>query len=143
MEAYEGRFESVYVALHPFVRVPESLALKATQKYPSDDQVLRFGEKCTWAEVAAESGIGTCARLNHAMLTAIQSIEEELCDYAACETLTDFLEDGQIWMPTEGRFEPLLHEDFLSVFDAAGQQELVFVPDFPAWIRCSGLRLER
>jgi hypothetical protein len=65
------------------------------------------------------------------MLTAIQSIDEELCDYPASETLTDFLEEGPVWMPTEGRFEPLLHEDFLSVFDAAGQQELVFVPDFP------------
>jgi hypothetical protein len=34
-------------------------------------------------------------------------------------------------MPTEGRFEPLLQSSFQDVFEAAGQQELVFVPEFP------------
>ena len=131
MEAYGGRFESVYVMLHPFVSVPEDLAWKVTQQYPSDEQILSAGAKCTWAQVSAETGLGTCARLNQAMLTTIRSIDEALSDYAASKTLTSFLESGSVWMPTEGRFEPLLQGDFLDAFEAAGQEELIFVPEFP------------
>jgi hypothetical protein len=34
-------------------------------------------------------------------------------------------------MPAEGRFEPLLQGDFLYAFETAGQEELIFVPEFP------------
>ena len=131
MEAYDGRFESVYVILHPFVGVPGDLAWKNTQQYPSDEEILRAGAKCAWAHVSSETGLGTCARLNQAMLTTIRSIDEALTDYAASQKLTSFLESGSVWMPTEGRFEPLLQGDFLDAFEAAGRDEFIFVPEFP------------
>jgi Protein of unknown function (DUF2711) len=131
MEAYDGAFESVYVILHPFVSVPDDLAWKATKQYPSDVQIAGSGAKCTWAHVAAKTGLGTCAKLNQALLTSIRSIKEELCDYAANDALQRFLESGSIWMPGEGRFEPLLQMDFLGAFEAAGQEDLIFVPEFP------------
>ncbi len=132
MEAYGGVYESVYVMLHPFVRVPDELAWKATKQYPSDEQVLNAGEKCTWADVQARTGLSTGAKLNQALLTSIGSINEDLRDYAASGTLKNFLEEESIWMPSEGRFEPLLQMDFLSAFEDAGLGELVFVPEFPA-----------
>lgn len=132
MEAYGGRFEAVYVVLHPFVSVPDDLAWKATRQYPSDEQVLATGSKCTWAHVAAETGLRTCAKLNQALLTSIKSIQEELCGYAANDALQNFLKSRSAWMPGEGRFEPLVQMDFLNAFEAAGQQELMFVPEFPS-----------
>jgi hypothetical protein len=131
LTAYDGQFESVYVILHPFVSVPDDLAWKTTKKYPSDEQIVGAGAKCTWAHVAAETGLSTCARLNQALLTSIRSINEDLRDYAACDALKNFLESGSVWMPGEGRFEPLLQMDFLNAFEAAGRGELIFVPEFP------------
>ena len=130
-EAYGSRFESVYVILHPFVSVPDALAWRTTRQYPSDEHIADAGEKCTWARVAAKTGLHTCAKLNQAMLTTIRSIKEELCDLQASKVLNGFLESESVWMPTEGRFEPLLQMDFLSAFESPGQKELIFVPEFP------------
>ncbi|MGC1461013.1 MAG: DUF2711 family protein [Terracidiphilus sp.] len=131
MEAFGGAFESVYVVLHPFVSVPEELAWKATKQYPSDERILSAGAKFAWADVCARTGLGTCAKLNQALLTSIGSINEDLRDYAASGTLKNFLESKSVWMPGEGRFEPLLQMDFLDAFEAAGCGEPIFVPEFP------------
>ena len=132
MEAYGGAFESVYVVLHPFVSVPSELAWQNTKQYPSDEQILSVGAKYPWADVATKAKHGTCARVNQALLTSIGSIDEDLRDSAACDALKAFLESESIWMPSEGRFEPLLQTDLLNAFEAAGQSELIFVPEFPA-----------
>lgn len=131
MEAYGGRFESAYVIFHPFCRVPDHLAWKATKQYPSDEQIVALGTKCTWAQVAAETGLSSCAKVNQALLTSIRSISEELCDFQASDTLQSYLQSESIWMPSEGRFEPLLQMDILDVFETAGMGELIFVPEFP------------
>ena len=132
LEAYGGAFESVYVILHPFVSMPDDLAWLATKQYPGDQQILSAGAKYTWAEVVSKTRLGTCARLNQALLTSIGSINEDLRDYTASGALKNFLESGSIWMPGEGRFEPLLQMDFLNAFEAEERGELVFVPEFPA-----------
>jgi hypothetical protein len=130
-EAYGGRFESVFVVLHPFVQVPVSLAWSVTQKYPSDEQILAEGTKCPWAEVQKLTGIASYARMNQALLTSIGSLEGDLADWAGRDAIAKFVQSHPVWMPAEGRFEPLLQADFLEVFAAAGQEELVFVPEFP------------
>ena len=142
-EAYGGRFESVYVLLHPFVGVPEYLAWKAVKQYPTDEQILSRGAKVPWAQVAAQTGLGTCAKVNQALLTSIRSIVEELRDDPASVTLSSFLQSNSVWMPTEGRFEPLLQMDFLHAFDVAGQEELIFVPEFPHTDPIQRLNLSR
>jgi hypothetical protein len=131
VKAYGGRFESVFVVLHPFLRVPEELAWKTTKQYPSDEQIVARGEKCTWAEVAVRTGLRNCAKLNHAMLTSIRAINDEVCDFAAGAVLQGFLESEAVWVPGEGRFEPLLQDGFLRGFESAGWDEFLFVPEFP------------
>lgn len=131
IEAYEGRFESVFVVLHPFVSVPDELAWKATRQYPSDEQILAVGAKCTRADVAPETGLRACAQVNQALLTSIGSIADDVSDFEARDAMQRYLESRPVWMPTEGRFEPLLQMDFLYAFEAAGKEELDFVPEFP------------
>jgi hypothetical protein len=145
MDAYGGRFESVYVILHPFVIVPDNLAWKATKQYPRDEQILSLGAKSPWSHVAAQTGLRTCSKLNQALLTSTRSIAPELCDFPAGNALQSFLRTQSVWMPGEGRFEPLLQMDFLHAFEAAGQEELVFAPEFPhvdpiQLLNVSGLR---
>ncbi len=130
-EAYGNRFESVFVILHPFIRVPNHLSWNVTKQYPTDDQILTIGAKCTWAHLAAKTGLPDCAKLNQALLTSIGAIGEEFRDYPARDSLQSFLESEPTWMPEEGRFEPLLQMDILNAFEAAGRQELIYVPEFP------------
>lgn len=73
----------------------------------------------------------SCARTNQALLTSIGSLTEYLADVPGRDALQDFLESRPVWMPTEGRFEPLLRPDFLEAFTAGGADELVYVPEFP------------
>ncbi len=130
--AYGGRFEALYIILHPFVRVPDRLAWRATREYPSEEQIVAAGEKVRWAEVAAQTGLRGAAGLNHALLTSIAAIYPEFGDFAARDRLQRFLEAGNVWMPNEGSFEPLLQPDILDAFDTAGKSSLVFVPEFPS-----------
>jgi hypothetical protein len=131
IEAYGSRFESLYIVLHPFVAVPEELSWHATRQYPSDDQIIALGEKLPWATVARQAGIADCSKLSQALLTLIGSLPSPLADPVAASTLQAFLAAHPFWMPTEGRFEPLLQMDFLAAFEAAGHEELIFVPEFP------------
>lgn len=131
IEAYESLFESVFVVLHPFIRLPEELSWAVTKQYPADEQMLASGTKCPWAEVSAQTGLRSCSQINQALLTSIGSLVDYLCDFPARDILRCYLQSGPVWMPTEGRFEPLLQRDILDVFQAAGFDELVFVPEFP------------
>lgn len=131
LEAYGGRFESAFVMLHPFVSVPQHLAWKNVRSYPGDEQILAEGRKFSWARVYTQTGLNNCAKLNQALLTTIGSIREELMDFEARNLLRRFLEAEPVWMPTEGRFEPLLLMDMLAAFETAGKRELVFIPEFP------------
>jgi hypothetical protein len=131
LEAYGGIFESVFVVLHPFVRVPDSLSWRATRQYPDDERIIALGTRCPWAEVAAHIGMSSFARINQALLTSTGSLTDYLADWPGRDALQTFAQTQPIWIPTEGRFEPLLQADFLQAFAAAGVEELVYVPEFP------------
>jgi hypothetical protein len=142
VDAYDGRFESVFVVLHPFVRVPATLTWEATKQYPTDEQILAAGTKCTWGEIAKATGLRACAKVNQALLTSISALAPELCDVEARNALQHYLEAEPVWMPAEGRFEPLLQADFLDTFEAAGLNEVVFVPEFPEKDKVRGVGIE-
>jgi Protein of unknown function (DUF2711) len=131
VEAYGGAFECVFVVLHPFVRVPADLAWSRTHRYPRDAEIAANGAKVPWTEVTEQTSLKSCARINQALLTSIGSLDDHVADPAGRGELQRFLESQPIWMPTEGRFEPLLQRDFLHVFDEAGADEFFFVPEFP------------
>lgn len=131
LEAYGGRFESAFVILHPFVRTPAQLAWQSGASYPDDAEIQAYGTKCSWAEVYTETGLNSCAKLNQALLASIGSIAEELTDLEGRRNLQRYLESQPVWMPTEGRFEPLLQPDLLAAFKAAGYSDLVHIPEFP------------
>jgi len=131
VDAYDGRFEATYILLHPFIAVPERLAWSVTRKYPEDAEIVMHGTPFNWSEVGQLTGIGSCARINQALLTATGSLCGELADVSARNALQLFLQSRPVWMPTEGRFEPLLQRGLLHVFRAAGCEEILHVPEFP------------
>jgi hypothetical protein len=131
VEAYDSRFEAVFVLLHPFIQMPERLSWTATHQYPTDADVLIHGSRYPWSEVCRETGLASCARISQALLTSTGSLRSDLADRLGCDALQSFLQSQPVCMPTEGRFEPILQRDFLRAFAAAGCKELLYVPEFP------------
>lgn len=131
VEAWDNRFECAFVVLHPFVRVPAERSWDATRQYPGDAMILSEGTKCPWAEVSVRTGLRSCAHINQALLTTIGSLDETLADPAGRDALQTLVQSGPVWLPAEGRFEPLLRSDFLSAFERAGFSDLLHVPEFP------------
>jgi len=131
IEAYGGCFQSVFVLLHPFIRVPQSMAWSVTRRYPDDAQIANCGTKYKWTDVATHTGLANCARLNHALLTSIGSLDDHLADPDGRDALQAYLQAQPVWMPVEGSFAPLLQPDILRAFVAGGVSELVHVPEFP------------
>lgn len=131
VEAYDRRFESVYVLFHPFVRVPDELAWSATKQYPTDEQIVAHGRRFEWADVLSLTGLRSCAQVNAALLTSTGALADYLQDIPARNSLQSFLQTNPVWMPSEGRFEPLLHFALLAAFASAGFSELIYVPELP------------
>lgn len=131
IEAYGGRFESAFIVLHPFVKVPQEMSWSVTGKYPNDAQIIALGKKYPWAQVSAQTGLTSCARISQALLTSVGSLAGHLADQQGSDTLQSFLESQPVWMPTEGRFEPLLQSDILHISAQGEADELIFVPEFP------------
>jgi len=131
LDAWDHRFEAAYAILHPCIRMPESLSWQATRRYPSAEEILVHGAKVGWMQVAGETGLGNCARINQALLTCTGAVTEHLSDPAAAAKLAHYFQSCSNWMPGCGDFEPLLYADFLSAFTAAGHADLIFVPEFP------------
>jgi hypothetical protein len=143
VEAYDGRFEAVFVVLHPFIRVPERLSWTVTGRYLTDPDIVARGARYTWTEVCRQTQLASCAQLNQALLTATGSLSGELADPVGRHALQSFLQSHPVWMPTEGRFEPLLQQDLLRVFAARGCSDLVYVPEFPASAPIERLSVDR
>ena len=131
VEAYGSRFEAAYVLFHPFIRVPDDLSWKTTKQYPTDMQAAEQGLPFLWSEVAAATGLRSCAELNAALLTSTGALPDYLRDVPARDALQSFLQSNPVWMPSEGRFEPLLQPAIAAALHSAGFDELVFIPEMP------------
>jgi len=111
--------------------MPELFAWSVTRKYPEDADILLHGTPFKWSEVSQQAGLVSCARINQALLTATGSLSGDLADVPGRNALQNFLQSGPVWMPTEGRFEPLLQSRVLHIFESAGCEEILHVPEFP------------
>lgn len=113
ISAYGNSFQSVYLALHPFISLPAEVA-EQVERYPTEEQIAKFARKCPWEFVAAETGLGTYSKVNQALLTSILAIKAELTDVGARDAVQRLVDDCSIWPPGEGSFETLLANDFLA-----------------------------
>jgi hypothetical protein len=123
VQAYGGRFESVFVVLHPFVRVPQELAWSVTRQYPDDREIAAKGKKCGWSEVAAEVGLTSSAQTARS---------PENWPILLAETRFGGSSKGsRFGCRLRDVSSRCLQRDFVQVFREAGAEELIFVPEFP------------
>ena len=126
LDAYARRFESVFIILHPFIKLPTEMANNNDLPF---EQMVAHAQPCPWAYVAKETGLGSLAKVNHALLTLYGSLKEEFCDLSASETLESFLKRESFWEPRNGGFDALISSEFSEIFRSSGTDEVIYVPE--------------
>lgn len=129
MAAFNGRFECLFVTLHPFVGVPGALQ-PGRADYPEDVEIVAQAQKVSWSTVASGSGLGTVSRVNHALLTRIGALNPQFQDSDGAALLGAWLKAHAVWEPGEGDFEALLQADILAAFHGAGASQVISIPEF-------------
>ena len=131
LEAFDGKYECIFVIFHPFIRLPESISMKL-QEYPSDEIITKHGKRINWSWIAKQARLTDCSKVNHALLTSIKALKQQYCDENSFARLNQLLDTHPIWYPTEGQFEPILHKVFKNAFQLVKAQKVIYVPEFPS-----------
>ncbi|WP_259782133.1 DUF2711 domain-containing protein [Aestuariispira ectoiniformans] len=145
LEFYDGRFESVYVILHPFLRVRAEdlnkfgIEIAQLQRkhgpvdvVTHDDGLEKFEllERCepvTWKTVLELTSLSDISEINIGLQTAIRALRKEFCK-PDIEAKLVSLKSHNIVMPEEGSLPPILENRILAALKSLGH-DWVWVSD--------------
>lgn len=113
LQAYGGRFDAAFVALHPFFRMPDSdhrEPVNLIRDYPDNSYIRRHGQPVYWQTVMQAIGCDDLRRFYIGMRTSILALNQEYEDREIAGLIVEYTEQADIFHPTEGMMEPLLIE---------------------------------
>lgn len=133
LESFKSQFEAVYVAFHPFYRIPdlppplveELLSLADFKK-----KVKRRGIKISWEEMRKRVGFEDLAMMNTALLTNIGALRRKYTREDEAKTLSVLCENEDIYLPDEGFFQEIMDTQIIEAFHIAGHDRAVFMDEF-------------
>jgi hypothetical protein len=104
-------FRSAAILLHPFVRMPKGWEQNKRKNkhdhiYPTDDEMLHYGNPVSWKEIVLECEFKSLEELAVALKTSIGALRREFAREDLAEKLNSNIE--------EDLFYP--HEDYTPVF---------------------------
>ena len=128
---FEGVYDTVYIALHPFFRLDPQIVPHAPAPDELDeDLVRRAGQKISWQEIAAATGMKGVVQLNRALLSTIGALAPDYQDQSARDDLNAYLEKENVYRPEEGFFPELLEPAFLAAFELASETKIINIDEF-------------
>lgn len=90
----------------------------------------RFGRRIGWREICQAVGLQDHCALDQALRTNIMGLRKELAAPAAAQAMTDYCEAAQIFLPTEGSFQPLMETALVALLRRAGLTEIIVANEF-------------
>lgn len=154
IEWYEGIYETVFIAFHPFIRLGampmvEPWIIRSDEEkvvwhgrsvgrervtrnptYPKGEVILTLGQLVRWKDVVETLDFGGIRDVNNGLLTWIRALKVELEDKIAASLLEDYCMGAGVWPPTEGEFQPLMWPALLTAFDLAGETVICGMDEF-------------
>ncbi|MBP7862644.1 DUF2711 family protein [bacterium] len=106
LEHFKGVYDSVYVALHPFI----SIKKLGTESLSIDYKTFRMLEKSsakqlTWSEIGNACDISDIKDMNRALLTLSLALNEKANDKSQNpERLKNYCAKQEFFLPTQGSF---------------------------------------
>jgi hypothetical protein len=133
LQAYGDRFGAAFVALHPFFRMPASLDWKpidSNTNYPDNLYIRQHGQPVYWENIMRGIGCGDLRHFYIGMLTSIRALKQEYEDKEITQLIDEYTEQANIYLPREGRFEPLLIESISQYVSLGRADEMLYLPEF-------------
>lgn len=128
LEHFKGVYDSVYVALHPFI----SINKLGTESLSIDNKTFRMLEKSsakqlTWSEIGNACDISNIEDMNCALLTLSQALNEKFKDKSEkLDRLKTFCAEQELFLPTQGSFPASFENKILDLLQHFGFTEACF-----------------
>lgn len=121
-------FKSAAIIFSPFIQMPSNwVNFKQKNqfevKYPSDEEILRYGKAIPWKAIEQESSFNNHKELAIALKTSILALKPE---YSRIDLMEKIKLKRNIYYPSEDSLSPLLIKDFLNVISSKGANNLYF-----------------
>jgi len=113
LQAYGGRFEAAFIALHPFFRMPTDIAwepIDSSTNYPDNPYVRHYGQPVYWQTIMQGIGCDDLRRFYTGMRTLIGALSQAYEDREIAKLIETYTKQTDIYHPGEGYIEPLLLE---------------------------------
>lgn len=131
LEAYGGRFSTVYIALHPFLK-PKSIptAQFETANGPTKFQIVQDCEAISWSDVVESSDFENLNELDIALRCSIHGITKSLHREDLVERLDQAIKKLGIVPPDEGYIPPHVELEIWYGLKKLGIQKVKIADEF-------------
>ncbi|MCU0891494.1 MAG: DUF2711 family protein [Sandarakinorhabdus sp.] len=103
---------------------------KETDQEGVDGLAKRLGRRITWQTMCETVEIADHCELDRALRTNIHGLRHDLSNTASAERLISYCTEHEIFLPNEGRFEPLIQSSLATLFRQAGLQSIIVGDEF-------------
>lgn len=93
-----------------------------------DEAAIKFGRKVRWREICELADFIDHCALDQALRTSIGGMRKDLEDRTAATRLKSLCREHRLFLPTEGRFEPVMQANLIALLERMGVTE-VYVGD--------------
>jgi Protein of unknown function (DUF2711) len=143
LRAYDGRFKGAFIALHPFFRMPVSDQWQdLDDSYPDSILIRKYGQAVDWKTIMQGIDCKDLRSFYIGMRTSINALREEYEDKEMARLISDYIDQTNIYRPTEGMIESLMVEA-ISTYISHGQSEkILYLAEFqevPEEFSCESL----
>jgi len=131
LEFYKGKYESVFIVLHPFFQVinPNKIDFEK-EEYPNKKQISKHCKKLTWEEVMKLSKIENIRKLDIALRNSIMGLKEVHKDDFSLNKMIETCDKNNIHQPNEGSFAELLIDPILTAILSLGHKWIYIGDEF-------------
>jgi hypothetical protein len=133
LHAYGGRFEAAFIALHPFFRMPTSIAWESIDQnsnYPHSSYVRRYGQPVYWQTIMQGIGCEDLRQFYIGMQTSILALQREYEDREMARLINEYTEQASVYHPDEGFNAPLLIEPIARYVSHEKTDEMFYLAEF-------------
>ncbi|MGU3492778.1 DUF2711 family protein [Xanthobacteraceae bacterium A53D] len=122
--------EGVSLRAHMAAGEAERRAGKALDEDAVDLAAKAGGQKVSWREMVSRTGLADHRDLNRALRTHIKALKPEFADEAAATRLVEVCAGENLFLPTEGAFQPLMERSLVALFAACGCSQVIVGDEF-------------
>ncbi|RZI98367.1 MAG: DUF2711 family protein, partial [Brevundimonas sp.] len=101
-------------------KVFRSSALLASIGQPDGVEWIETAQRLTWEEVADQAELGSALRVGAALSAVIGGLRKEFVVQSDVEHLISFSEQKNVFLPSEGSFQPILLSPLADLFALSG-----------------------